>query len=514
MFDEEVDVVVAGYGFAGGAAAIAAADALEATGARVLVLEKMAVPGGISICSGGGFRVARDAARALAYLESTNAGTIARAQLEALAEGMASLPGFLASLAKADGAKLVTLERPGSYPFPGHDAFAFVEVDAVPGFDAAKEFPKVRSLRAGINAFRMIDDNVRARRAIEVRLGAAVQRLLPDAEGAVVGVEAAIGGRTRLIGARRGVVLACGGFESSPEMQRRYWQLRPVLASATRGNTGDGFRMAQAAGAELAHMWHYHGSYGFRHTDPAYPFGIRTKKLPDWVPGGVQEAKVKMSWILLDAHGRRFMNEYPPYVHDTGHRPFERFEPEAMRFPSVPAYLVFDEAGRKMYPVARSYVNDPEIAPYDWSEDNLREVELGILKRADSLEALARAMRVPPDALARTIADWNAACASGAPDPYGRPAATRAPIAEPPFYVGEVWPVVSNTQGALAHDVRQRVLDTYGKPIPGLYVAGKLGSAWGFLYLAGGNLSECLISGRIAGREASSANHEEKEETV
>ena len=505
MFDEQVDVVVAGYGFAGGAAAVAAADA----GSRVLVLEKMAVPGGISICSGGGFRVARDAARALAYLEATNAGTIRSELLAGLAEGMAALPGFLAELARADGAKLVTLERPGSYPLPGHDAFQFVEVDGVPGFDPAREYPKVRSLRAGINAFKMIDDNVRARRGIEVRLGAPVRRLLRDGGGAVVGVEAGAGGRARRIGARRGVVLACGGFESSAEMQRRYWQLRPVLPSATRGNTGDGFRMAQAIGAELAHMWHYHGSYGFRHSDPAYPFGIRSKKLPDWTPD-VLAASVKMSWILVDAHGRRFMNEYQPYVHDTGHRHFERFEPEAMRFPAVPAYMVFDEAGRKMYPVARSYINDPEIAPYDWSEDNLREVELGILRRADTVEDLARAMRVPAAQLARTIADWNAACASGASDPLGRPAATRQPIAAPPFYFGEVWPVVSNTQGALAHDARQRVLDTFGNPIPRLHVAGELGSIWGFLYLAGGNLSECLISGRIAGREASSTQLEEE----
>src|SRR5262249_35864003 len=146
---------------------------------------------------------------------------------------MADLPAFLAELTKADGAKLVTIERHGSYPFPGHDAFAFIEVDSVPGFDAAKEFPKVRSLRAGINAFRMIDDNVRARQKIETRLGAPVRRLLRDADGAVVGVEATVRGSTRRIGARRGVVLACGGFESSPEMQRRYWQLRPVLPSAT-----------------------------------------------------------------------------------------------------------------------------------------------------------------------------------------------------------------------------------------------------------------------------------------
>ncbi len=123
-----------------------------------------------------------------------------------------------------------------------------------------------------------------------------------------------------------------------------------------------------------------------------------------------------------------------------------------------------------------------------------------------ALEDLARAMGVPPAALQRTIDDWNAACAAGTPDSLGRPAATRQPIATPPYYYGEVWPVVSNTQGALCHDVRQRVLDPFGHPIPRLYVAGELGSIWGFLYLSGGNLSECLVSGRIAGREAASAH--------
>lgn len=497
--DEWTDVIVAGYGFAGGVAAITAADA----GRDVLLLEKMAVPGGISICSGGGFRVARDAARALEYLVATNAGSIDMALLQAMAEEMVALPQFVEKLAAINGATLVTLERPGSYPFPGCDTFRFLEVDAVPGFDAKVAYPKVRSLRAGINAFKVIDDNIRARPRIEVRCSTPAMRLLKDESGAVSGVEVDGPHGVRQIGARCGVVLACGGFESSPDMQRRYWQLRPVLPSATRGNTGDGYRMAQALGAELSHMWHFHGSYGFRHTDPAYPFGIRSKKLPDWVPD-MLDTKAQMSWILVDGTGRRFMNEYQPYVHDTGHRWFDRYDPVTMRFPSMPAYMVFDEAGRGMYAVAKSYINDPDIAPYDWSDDNLREVELGILKRADSIPELARAMKVPEAGLEQTVAQWNAQCAARAPDTFGRPPATRVPIAKPPFYFGAVWPVVSNTQGALRHDVAQRVLDTFDKPIPRLYVAGELGSIWGFLYLSGGNLSECLISGRVAGRNASS----------
>ncbi|MBS0319856.1 MAG: FAD-dependent oxidoreductase [Proteobacteria bacterium] len=492
-----VDVIVVGYGFAGGAAAIAAADA----GCRVTVLEKMAVPGGISICSGGGMRVASDAAKALAYLEATNQGTIERPLLERFAREMTELRGHFEQLAQASGATLKIIARPANYALPGWDTFHFLEVDEVPGFDPRTEFPHARSLRAGINAFKVVADNVRARPAIDVRFGAAVTRLERDADGCVCGVVATIDGHATRIGARRGVILACGGFEANAAMQQQYWQLRPVLPAATRGNTGDGLRMAQAVGADLRHMWHFHGSYGFRHPDPAYVFGIRTKKLPDWTPG-VQPPTAPLSWILVDRTGRRFMNEYEPYAHDTSARAFDRFDATTLQMPAVPATMLFDETRRKLYPVARSFINDPDIRCYDWSDDNLKEVDLGMLQRADTLDEVARALQVDPAVLHATIGRWNDLCATDAADPLGRPAGSRAPVVDPPFYFGHVWPVVSNTQGALAHDVEQRVLDPYGAPIAGLYVAGELGSIWGYVYLSGGNLAECFISGRIAAHAA------------
>lgn len=77
------------------------------------------------------------------------------------------------------------------------------------------------------------------------------------------------------------------------------------------------------------------------------------------------------------------------------------------------------------------------------------------------------------------------------------------PIAQPPFSAAAVWPIVSNTQGGLPHDENQQVLDSFSRPIRRLYVAGELGSVFGHLYLSGGNYSECLIGGRIAGVKAS-----------
>src|SRR5260370_38425548 len=105
-------------------------------------------------------------------------------------------------------------------------------------------------------------------------------------------------------------------------------------------------------------------------------------------------------------------------------------------------------------------------------------------------------------ALAATVSDWNAACAKGKDGAFGRPPGSMLPIATPPFYAARVWPVVSNTQGGPVHDAEQRVLDALGQPIPRLYAAGECGSLFGHLYISGGNLAECFVGGRIAGRAA------------
>ncbi|MCB1742058.1 MAG: FAD-binding protein, partial [Gammaproteobacteria bacterium] len=215
------------------------------------------------------------------------------------------------------------------------------------------------------------------------------------------------------------------------------------------------------------------------------------------------ERVAPMAWILVDQDGRRFMNEYSPYVQDTGHRDMEPYDPGTLRFPRVPCWCVFDDAGRALYPIGSPVLNDldPSVH-YDWSQDNRKELDNGLLQRADSLEELAAHMGVAPQVLAQTIANWNALVEAGDSDPLGRPAASMRRIDQPPFYCGQMWPVVSNTQGGPRHDPEQRVLNPYDEPIVGLYVAGELGSIWGSLYTSGCNLAECFITGRIAGEHA------------
>ena len=135
-----------------------------------------------------------------------------------------------------------------------------------------------------------------------------------------------------------------------------------------------------------------------------------------------------MPWILLNRDGRRFMNEYEPYMQDTGHRPFERYRPETQDFPSIPCWLVADEVGRQLYPWGQPMYNDRGLSMV-WSRDNLAEVEAGIIGRADSLSDLAAAIGIALPVLERSVEGWNAACAGGADEDWGRPPTSMLPIA-------------------------------------------------------------------------------------
>ncbi|MHA1570719.1 MAG: FAD-dependent oxidoreductase, partial [Alphaproteobacteria bacterium] len=420
--------------------------------------------------------------------------------LSVLAHGMSHLADEVRRLAEVNGAVVSERAATGNYPLPGHDSFGFVYIDEIPGFDGATAYRHVRGSPAGAMLFKVVADNLAAR-GISPRLETAADRLFTDARGNVVGVLA--GGRA--IEARRGVVLACGGFEGSADLQIQYWQAKPVFSAAFRGNTGDGIRMAQDLGAALWHMWHFHGTYGFRHVDGDYPFAIRTKRLPDWLPGDGPENgprdDVQMPWILLDRQGRRFMNEYEPYLQDTGARGMARFHPESQSYPAIPAWLIVDDDGLAMYSLGRPTYHERGLQ-FDWSADNQAEIESGLLHQAGSVSELAQAMAIPEAHLADSLDRWNEQCEGGGDVDHGRPGSSMVAIRKPPFTFANVWPVVSNTQGGPVHDARQRVIDVYGDPIPRLYAAGELGSVFGHLYMSGGNLAECFVGGRIAGQEA------------
>ena len=210
--DETFDVICVGYGFAGAVAAITAHDA----GARVLLLEKMPDPGGISICSAGGVRISRDADASFNYLKTTNADTTPEHLLRALADEMTTIANFIYEMAAVNSAEVLITWVKANYPFEGGDSFGFVSIKDIPGYNPEEAFSWGTGLWGGTRLFKVMVDNV-AKRGIDVRLSTPVDDLIIK-KGQVVGVT--VGGQAIL--ARGGVTLACGGFEAGTDMQAQF----------------------------------------------------------------------------------------------------------------------------------------------------------------------------------------------------------------------------------------------------------------------------------------------------
>ncbi|MFC2056751.1 FAD-binding protein, partial [Chloroflexota bacterium] len=278
-------------------------------------------------------------------------------------------------------------------------------------------------------------------------------------------------------------------------------------------NTGDGIRMAQKVGAGLWHMWHIHGSYGFRFPEFG-KVGIRHGQ--GGGTGGRYGREPQMVWIVVDKWGRRYMNELAPMPQDLNHRPMELFDGNlwlaphykkgANGYPRIPSWIIFDEEGRKLKAIASRAWN------YAWSGDNSEEIKKGWIIKADTLKELAGKIKTDPqndglmavDILEKTVVRWNEIVTSGEMDSdfLRGPKSFFKSIATPPYYATKVWPLITNTQGGPVHNARQQILDSFGKVIPRLYAIGELGSMFGHVYETMGNIGECFTSGRISARNA------------
>jgi hypothetical protein len=181
--------------------------------------------------------------------------------------------------------------------------------------------------------------------------------------------------------------------------------------------------------------------------------------------------------------------------------PASYIDMKTLQKPRLPSYLIFDENTRLRGPVGWTN-SGVAMDHYKWSADNSAEISKGWIKTADDLDELASQINVPSDCLQSTIAQYNSYCREGSDAEFGRSANTLIPIAMSPFYAIELWPAIINTQGGPKRNARAQVLNVWEKPIKRLYSAGELGSLWHRNYPGGGNVSEALAFGRIAGRNA------------
>lgn len=469
-FDENFDVVVVGSGAAGSAAALAAHQA----GAGVLVVDKCdeATAGGNTRVSGSGWWVNRDPERARTFLRSLNGPfPVADDVVDVWATETAQISSWLKELGADVAMSGEYHTEPEYLELEGSDCYA--GMDTVGG-------------RMGNGLLHDFLRRALAERDIETRFGTPAVELIVDA-GAVVGVEVDGPGGRRRIGARGGVVLATGGFAADTRMVRDYLRVEDHVLWGSPASTGDGHRMAQAVGADLWHMDNMMTITGVRGDDE---FG---HYLALWNANNYL-------WVSRD--GRRFTDEAaePKHGHTARGGAYELF-------PVRPFHLIFDEQMRTAGPLSPT----PDVLPVGWnllmngarwSLDNSAEIEKGWIRRADSIGELARVVGLDPQTLVRTVEQYNAACAAGRDDHFGRDPGTLGAVSVGPFYALEVTPLLGWSNGGPRRDGRARVLDTRGVAIDGLYAAGEISSTYSWCKDGGFHIGDALAFGRVAGRDA------------
>jgi succinate dehydrogenase/fumarate reductase flavoprotein subunit len=537
---DEVDVIILGTGAAGMVAALAAHEA----GASVALIERWDRIGGTSAISGGviwvadnpGMRAAGMAdsrADALAYFRSLDHGDLVDETLEAFVdrgpEALAFLEGAGAlSVSVLPGYPDYYLDRPGAKPEGSraldHDLFALGELGDWAAKIYAIEEPKPLMLRetplGGASAMpppEVLGQRLAARqrgfgqamvarllkacldRGIEPILGVETKRLVRDGER-ITGIEGTRDGAPFALAARRGVIISTGGFEWDEDLRQTFLR-GPVTAPASPPTgTGGGLKLAMAAGAKLGNMTSAWWAPTLVQPDAPWASGEQRGQII------LIERTVPHS-IMVNRSGKRFCNEAANYSALGG--VFHQFDPANYDYPNLPAYLIFDAQYAERYPLGTRQPGQP--IP-DW------------VMRAERLEGLAQQIGLDPEALAQTVARFNANADAGEDPDFGRgtsaydhfygdrsregTAVTLGAIRQAPFYAVEIASGLLGTNGGPRTDGQARILGHDGAPIPGLLGAGNaIACPTGGIYAgAGGTLGPALTFGYIAGRTAALAN--------
>ena len=336
-------------------------------------------------------------------------------------------------------------------------------------------------------------------KGVPLWLNTPMEELITE-KGKVVGAVVRHDGKALRIRARKGVVLAAGGFDKNQAMRDDHAPLysRAYLSGGTSGNTGDSIRAGLGVGAQTLNMQSAWAAPVFY--VPGEDRG-RLCTIERALPGS----------MMVNQKGERYLNEAASY-HIVGQIMARR---ELEHKDASPSWFVFDHRYRHSYPVGPLY----PIMP-DWLQ---RGEVRGILKKGRTVAELAEAMGVPADTLAATFARYNDYAARGE-DPdfhrgeaaydkmYGDPRVGPNPCLRPlekgPFYAMPIYPGDIGTNGGLLTDDQARVLDGKGKPIAGLYAIGNnAASAMGESYPgAGVTIGPAMTFGYIAARHMTGAN--------
>ncbi|MBF6451183.1 FAD-dependent oxidoreductase [Nocardia aobensis] len=470
-WDYEAEVVVVGYGVAGASAAIEAARA----GADVLVLERTGGWGGAAALSGGFIYLGGGTAlqKALGfedtpenmekYMTAALGPGVDKAKVHDYCQG--SVEHFDWLVAQGVPFKEEFWGEPGWEPpadqglmYSGGENAAPYNTIATPA--PRGHLPQMADKHTGdkgggymlMKPLTEMAESLGVRAEYDLRL----QRLIIDEAGGVVGVVAKRYGTLVHVRARKGVVLATGSFAYNQDMIEAYTPLlinRP--AAAIEEHDGIGIRVAQALGAQLAHM-------------DAIEVAI------------FADPQVMVRGILVNGRGQRYIPEdsYPSHI---GQATLIRQNNEA--------YLIIDESALEEAQNSVSSAAAMRAQPPAWG--------------AESVEELESEIGFPAGALQATVEVYNRHAKDGIDPLLGKKPEWVKPIGTPLAAYDLRNRTGGFTLGGLKTDLDSRVLHVSGDPIPGLFAAGRCTSgicAGG--YASGASLGDGSFFGRRAGRAA------------
>lgn len=446
------DVVIVGAGGAGLSAAVTAAEA----GAKVIVLEKMMMPGGNTLISGGEMAAPGNWLQKEQGIED-------------------SVEQFYNDILKGgdneNDPELVKVLAENALP-----AAEWLKDDIGMTFEEYMLFFGGHSVErslvplnaTGVEMIEKLTEKAESL-GVEIHTSTPAKELI-QTDGKVTAVKAEYDGKEVIYNANNGVILATGGFGSNLEMRiaNNPDMDEKILSTNTVGSTGDGIIMAEALGAQTVDMQY-----------------IQTYPTCDPETGTllyVGDVRLEGRSILVNLEGKRFVEE------------LERRDVISMAVTEQTggvSYMFWDESAMEA-----SKVNVKHEKEYN----NL--LERGMLVKADTVEEAAAHFGINAEELQKTIDKYNEYCANGKDEEFNK-RGELVPFTDAPYYILKTTPAIHHTMGGLKINTDAQVMNTENEVIPGLYAAGEVtGDIHGTNRLGSDAIADIVVFGRIAGKNA------------
>jgi fumarate reductase flavoprotein subunit len=490
--DLQADVLIVGAGGAGMAAAISA---LENGGRSVLLLEKAGAPGGSTAMAHDIFGIESDVQKR-AWLDTSKDDIfkvhmdwthwtvdprIVRAFLDLSADTIRWLED------KGLGFELLPM-FPNQAPLIRH---------AIKG--RGKELSRV---------LRQSAEDLGATILTRIR----TTKILRGDDGRVTGVEADTkDGPVRI--AAKAVVIATGGYGNNKELLKRYYPFyhETMTYDGPPANTGDGILLAVDAGADTAGL----GALNLHGPSSAPRSEAELLNIDDTTDAHGRPLRLTLMPICMEPDtiwvnktGKRYIDEgYILQFFAYGHAVAR--QPEGLSYTLLDSALVRAKEGAGIYNQMAPGWFPPDTfitsIPLPGLERELRKPHAAV-KVADTWQEIAAWIGVAPSTLLATVSEYNESCDRGHDALLGKHRKYLRPLRTPPFYAIQGHVHICDTVGGIKINERMEVIDTAGRPIPGLYAAGVTTGGWeGETYdyrLTGHLVGFALNSGRIAGENA------------